>query len=567
MTITLSDKDKRMLDGEFGRGCQMAMSILVRMADVYGASELMDISQSHIDGCGLMSDAGLEFAEKLAAAGGKVSVPTTLNMGPLDLQDWPKFVSDKEFAAKATRQGKAYTDMGCVPTWSCAPYQGYLTPRFGQQVAWGESNAICYANSVIGARTNRYADYLDICAAIAGRVPKCGLHLTENRRGRWLLRLVGFPASLTDEEVFFPVLGHLIGGMVHDNIPVIEGVPTRATDDDLKAFCAAAASAGSLALFHAVGITPEAPTTDAALQNQPPERTIDITPDDWYHSWEDLAGAEEGEKLDVVVLGCPHLSFREFRSLVESVRAVAPQTAAEGVDVVLLTCQQSLSLVDRTDWQAELEAFGAVHHARHVRVPHADDPPRRQGADDQFRQVCVLFARRAGRESRVRFHRRLRALSRGRARCAEASGMSEKTATRTMQGRAVVPGSATGEAVVSSQPISLWGGLDAKSGEVIDRRHDCSGRNVTGKVFVFPWGKGSSTGSAILLEAVRRGKAPAGIVNCATDAIAALGSIVADELYSKPVPIVVLSEEDFRSIADGDRLTIAPDGAVTVEKP
>ncbi len=136
---------------------------------------------------------------------------------------------------------------------------------------------------------------------------------------------------------------------------------------------------------------------------------------------------------------------------------------------------------------------------------------------------------------------------------------------RTMKGRPVVAGAATGEAVVSAQPISLWGGLDAKTGEVIDRRHDCSGRVVTGKVFVFPWGKGSSTGSAILLESVRLGKAPAAIVTRATDPIAALGSIIADELYGKPLPLVVLGADDFGSIQDGDILRIAPDGAVTVE--
>jgi len=359
MTIALSETDKLMLDGRSGPACRMAISIIVRMAEVYGADELMDVSQAHIDGCGLMSDAGLEFAERLAAAGGKVRVPTTLNMGPLDLQDWRRFVTDEQFAAKALRQGKAYTDMGCVPTWSCAPYQGYLTPRFGQQIAWGESNAICYANSVLGARTNRYADYLDICAAITGRVPKCGLHLAENRRGRWLLRLVGFSPALLAEEVFCPVLGHLIGAMVGDKIPVIEGMPASATDDQLKAFCAAAASAGSVALFHAVGLTPEAPTAEAALQHRQPERVVDISPEDWYRAWDDLAGAEDGAKLDVVVLGCPHLSFAEFRSLIEAIHDVAPAKAADGVDVALLTCQQSLSLVERTGWLAELDAFGA----------------------------------------------------------------------------------------------------------------------------------------------------------------------------------------------------------------
>ncbi len=145
----------------------------------------------------------------------------------------------------------------------------------------------------------------------------------------------------------------------------------------------------------------------------------------------------------------------------------------------------------------------------------------------------------------------------------ETSGMTREQ--RTMQGRAVVAGLASGEAVVSAQPISLWGGLDARTGEVIDRRHDCSGRIVTGRVFVFPWGKGSSTGSAILLESIRLGTAPAAIINCATDPIAALGSIIADELYRKPVPIVVLGEEDFRSLRDGDRLSITPDGVVIVE--
>jgi len=145
----------------------------------------------------------------------------------------------------------------------------------------------------------------------------------------------------------------------------------------------------------------------------------------------------------------------------------------------------------------------------------------------------------------------------------ETSGKARER--RTMQGRAVVAGSASGEAVVSAQPISLWGGLNAKTGEVIDRRHDCSGRTVTGRVFVYPWGKGSSTASAILLESVRLGKAPAAIVNCATDPMAALGSIIADELYGRCVPVVVLGEDDFRSLRDGDLLSITPDGIVTVE--
>jgi len=196
MPVQLSKRDEEFLNGQHGEAARMAMRIVTRMAEVLDAAELMDVTQAHIDGCGLLSETGLEFAETLAAKGGQVCVPTTLNMGPLDLQNWRQFGIDEDFADKAIRQAKAYTDMGCIPTWTCAPYQSYLTPRFGQQIAWGESNAICYANSVLGARTNRYADYMDICAAITGRVPKCGLHLKENRKGQILLRLMDVPSAL-----------------------------------------------------------------------------------------------------------------------------------------------------------------------------------------------------------------------------------------------------------------------------------------------------------------------------------------------------------------------------------
>jgi predicted aconitase with swiveling domain len=136
---------------------------------------------------------------------------------------------------------------------------------------------------------------------------------------------------------------------------------------------------------------------------------------------------------------------------------------------------------------------------------------------------------------------------------------------RLLQGRCVVAGTAAGPALVSAQPISLWGGLDPRTGEIIDRRHDRTRQVVTGRVLLYPHGRGSSTGSAILLEAIRAGTAPAAIVNLATDPIAALGAIVADELYGRTVPIVVLTASDFASIRDGDHVSIAPDGAVRVE--
>jgi len=359
MAIALSDIDRQMLDGARGEAAAMALSIVVRMAEVTGAAELMDVTAAHIDGCGLLSEAGLEFAETFAARGGRVVIPTTLNMGPLDLANWRQFGVDEDFAAKAIRQARAYESMGCVPTWTCAPYQGYLTPRFGQQIAWGESNAVVYANSVLGARTNRYGDYLDLCAALTGRVPKCGLHLRENRKGQVLLRLVDFEPALVREEVFWPVLGHLVGPLVGERVPVLEGLPPTASDDQLKAFGAAAASSGAVGLFHAVGLTPEARTLAEAFQGGRPEETIDLHPSDWEAARADLSTAGEGEPLDLIVVGCPHFSFAEFRRLAELVRAQAGRRVHPNVEFLVVTGRASLALVQRTGWPEELAAFGA----------------------------------------------------------------------------------------------------------------------------------------------------------------------------------------------------------------
>ena len=357
--LHLTPDDERMLDGHHGEAARLAMAIVARMAEVTDATELMDITQAHIDGCGLLSGASLEFAERLANGGGRVCVPTTLNMGPIDLQHWRDFAVPEDYADRAVRQGRAYEAMGCVPTWTCAPYQGYLTPRFGQQIAWGESNAICYANSVLGARTNRYADYLDICAAVTGRVPKQGLHLAENRRGQLLIRLVGFDAERLASDTFYPVFGHLVGPLAEGRIPVIEGLPPTATDDQLKAFCAAVASSGDVALFHAVGLTPEAPTLDAACHGHSPQETIEVLPADWETARADLSALDDGAPLDLVTLGCPHLSFAEFRQLAEAIEATDGATCHPVVDFIITTSRQSHALAESHGLLGGIERFGA----------------------------------------------------------------------------------------------------------------------------------------------------------------------------------------------------------------
>src|SRR5215212_9477450 len=272
MTLSLSAHDQEMLRGDSGPAAKMAMSIVARMAEVAGANELLNISGAHIDSTVYIGEAGLEFAERLASLGAKVAVPTTLNVSGLDEHHWQEWAVPSEWAQQAYRQMVAYRSMGTIPTWTCAPYQTEARPLFGQQIAWGESNAIVFANSVLGARTERYPDLFDICCAITGRAPAMGLHLTEPRAGQLLFRLIDVPAVLQERDDFYPVLGNLMGKASLDKIPVIEEITVQPEEDQLKAFGAAAASSGGVAMFHMIGVTPEAPTLERAFQGKMPSK-------------------------------------------------------------------------------------------------------------------------------------------------------------------------------------------------------------------------------------------------------------------------------------------------------
>jgi hypothetical protein len=313
MTIELTHLDQALLRGDRGPAASLAMRIILRMADVFGASSLLDISQAHIDSTIYIGEANLEFAERLAAGGARVAVPTTLNVSGLDEHGWQDWSVPPDWADKARRQMVAYQAMGCIPTWTCAPYQTEHAPRFGQQIAWGESNAIVFANSVLGARTERYPDLLDICAAITGRVPAFGLHLDENRRGEILVRLTGIPTALQEDSSFYPVLGYLLGKVAGDRVPVLEGLEVRPDEDQLKALGAAAASSGNVGLFHIVGVTPEAPTMRAATGGLPVEVVAVDLPA--LRAARAELTTTPGAGLDLVVLGSPHFSVTEFRRL------------------------------------------------------------------------------------------------------------------------------------------------------------------------------------------------------------------------------------------------------------
>ena len=328
-SLSLSLRETALLAGEEGPALALAMGIVVRMGEILGARELVEIASSHIDGCLYHGDGGVEFAERLVDLGGAVTVPATLNVGALDLLNPARVRSQGHKREMALRLMRAYQALGCSPTWTCAPYQAGHRPALGEHVAWGESNAVAFANSVLGARTNRYGDFMDICCAIAGRAPRTGLHLGERRRATVVVDTGAIDPELKRRDVFYPVLGTWLGATVDDRVAAVTGLPETVTEDQLKAMGAAAASSGAVGLFHVEGVTPEAPNLEAALGgaspgsmspgSKSPDSTLPATvialrPSALRTSRDTLSTAAAG-RIDAVAVGSPHFSLDEFRRL------------------------------------------------------------------------------------------------------------------------------------------------------------------------------------------------------------------------------------------------------------
>lgn len=331
----------------------LAHTLLERYAAIVGATRLIPITRAHIDGCLYHGPASLDFARTLAESGAQVSVPTTLNVGAIDLLHPTLFRGRPEIVEAGRAMMRHYSAMGCRQTWTCAPYQLADRPNFGEQIAWAESNAIVFANSVLGARTERYGDFIDLCAAVTGMVPDVGLHTDEGRLGRTLVRVRGVADAMMRRDTFFAALGHLVGMRTGSAIPVIDGVPA-ATEDQLKAFGAAAASSGAVAMFHMVGVTPEAHTLGDAFGGRTPERTIDVGPDDLRSAMRDLTSTSE-TSLGAVSIGTPHFSYDEFTRLRT---LLAGRRASSTLEFFVSTGRDILARLDAEGWGDELRASG-----------------------------------------------------------------------------------------------------------------------------------------------------------------------------------------------------------------
>ncbi|WMS43270.1 aconitase X catalytic domain-containing protein [Acuticoccus sp. MNP-M23] len=315
MAVSLTKTEQAMLDGAEGPGIASAMRIVAEVATILGAPQLIPIASAHIDGCLYHGDSGTRFAQHLVDCGARVKVPATLNIGSLDLLN-PASVRMTGAARKsALRLMRAYEGLGCRATWTCAPYQAGHRPAAGTDVAWGESNAVVFCNSVLGARTNRYGDFLDIAAAICGRAPLTGLHLPENRRAQLVVDTGALPAATRDDDAAWPVLGALVGQRAGDAVVALTGLEGFATEDRMKAFGAAAAAFGATALFHIIGVTPEAPTL-AAIADETAPRMV-LTPQDVADGFALLSTAPDDAPVTAIGVGSPHLSLAECRDLAE----------------------------------------------------------------------------------------------------------------------------------------------------------------------------------------------------------------------------------------------------------
>lgn len=312
--MRLTDDEQAIAAGRDGAGAAAALRLVAEMGRLLGADGLVPVASAHIDGCLYHGDSGTLFAEHLVAQGAKVRVPSSTNVGALDLLRPGNVRLAGMPREMALRLMRAYEALGCKPSWTCAPYQAGYRPARGSNVAWGESNAVVFCNSVLGARTNRYGDFLDIACAIAGRAPRYGLHVPENRRATVVVDTSALSDTLKRQEAFWPALGAWLGRTVGERIAVIDGLQGFASEDRLKALGAASASTGAVALFHVAGVTPEAPAV-ANIAAENPER-IAVTPAAIREA-RALLSTASGDQVDAVAIGSPHCSYDEALELTD----------------------------------------------------------------------------------------------------------------------------------------------------------------------------------------------------------------------------------------------------------
>lgn len=339
----LTKEEQRMLDGEEGYAARKSMEILVALGDIYGAERLIKVGSVQVAGVSYhnLGDAGLEFLNELAKDG-KVKVLTTLNPAGMDLENWRELGISEEFAAKQNLVIDAFTRMGILISCTCTPYLIGNLPRYGEHVAWSESSAVTFANSVIGAKTNREGGPSALAAAFVGKTPCYGLHLDENRVPDMHVQVNADLAKLSD----WGALGYAIGKKAENKIPYITGIK-EAELDELKSFCASVVTYGAKPLFYMQGITPASETVQA------PKDTVTIEQSDIQNAYNNIN--DEVSDIDFVCVGCPHCSIKEIAEIAELVKG---KKVKETTELWVATSRTTKQLADKRGYTQIIEAAG-----------------------------------------------------------------------------------------------------------------------------------------------------------------------------------------------------------------
>jgi len=326
--MNLTDREKKMMDGAFGAGPQTAMRLLVTLGEVYEAKRMIPVSSCHVGGRSFLisGEESIEWMTELYEGGARFQVFTSTNPCSVDFDRWKEMGLPEDLVRKQSRTDACYMRMGAVPLGSCLPYQTGNLPLPGTHFSWGGSAGATFSNSVLAARGNREGMPSVIAAGIAGVTPEYGLHLKENRYGQVLVDLSGLDHSslrLSD----YSAIGSYVGRTLVSKNPVIVGLPKVFSQDQIRFLISAMPTAGAISLCHLVGITPEAPTAEAALGGKPPEDRISVGFEEMKSSFRKLTTTPK-EDVDMVTFGCPHCSIpqiREIASLLEGKR-VSPNT-------------------------------------------------------------------------------------------------------------------------------------------------------------------------------------------------------------------------------------------------
>ena len=311
----LTEEETKMLSGDKGPAVQKAMQILVALGEGFGAERLVPVNNVHMAGSSVLvaEEAGTRFVEDIRKQGGTFVTQVTTNPTAVDPTQWKEIGIPESDSVLQVRLTAAYAGMGANTCNTCIPYLAGNMPRFGEHMAWGESSAVVFANSVCGARTNREGGPSGLASALTGRTPEYGFHLKENRYGNFLIKVEATLRDMTD----YGTLGYFAGKIAGQDTPVFTGMPATPTLEDLKALSAALAASGAVSMFHAVGVTPEAPTVEEAFGGREPAKVI-VFGEAEKQQAENTLNKEPSEYVDWILVGCPNASVQEMREVAEA---------------------------------------------------------------------------------------------------------------------------------------------------------------------------------------------------------------------------------------------------------